>query len=95
MDLSFYFLNVLILGNDVDGCLNCVSVWSNISNTTTILVKECFEMFEFGIGQDGGDSKSSLCIHITNHFNWLDVSTVLLTRHVLGCNEINIPRYSE
>ena len=94
-DLSFCFLNMLILGSDVDGWLNCVTVLSSISDATTILVEECFEVFEFGIGQDSGGRKSSLCIHVTNDFNWLDVSTVLLARHILGCNEITIQRHSE
>lgn len=52
-------------------------------------------MFELKIGKDDCDNESSHCVHIANHFDWLDESTVLLTWYVLGCDKINVPRHGE
>ena len=52
-------------------------------------------MLKFGISQDSRDNKSSLYIHITNHFDRFYVPTVFLSWYVLGCDKINISGHGE
>ena len=62
---------------------------------STTLVEEILEMLKFGISKDSCDNKSSLCVHVTNHFDWLDVSAVLLAWYVSDCDKIDMSGHSK
>ena len=86
---------MFVLASDVAGWFNRISIWGGIANVFTAFVEEVLEMLVFRICKNGCNDESSLCIYISNHSDWLDVFTVLLTWYILGCDKINVQRHGE